>query len=96
MVEPVITVLNPVGEVEAQERAPASRPADLRGLRLALLDNSKHWADHFLDVAARKLEARFALRDVVVRRKVGPAVPVSLEAQRAFEGCGALLTAFGD
>lgn len=49
-------VYDPTGEVEAQARSTAPRPASLRDLRVAVLDNSKWNAGTLLGQAVTMLE----------------------------------------
>lgn len=96
MAERKIEVLNPIGGTEVKERKLAPRPRGLHGLRLGVLDNSKHNSDHFLMRAAQRLGENFGLKENIVRKKVGPSVPVPQEDLSALSGCDLLLTAFGD
>ncbi|MBI5967473.1 MAG: hypothetical protein HY882_06430 [Deltaproteobacteria bacterium] len=96
MAEKKIEVLNPVGEVEVKTRKLAPRPQSLQGLRLGLLDNSKHNADHFLIRAGQRLKEKFGLGEILVQKKPNASVPVPQDAQNALLSCNFLITAFGD
>src|SRR5207245_1419149 len=50
-----VTIVNPAAEDVTERLTPAPRIASLRGARVALIDNSKHNADRFLDTLAAGL-----------------------------------------
>ena len=53
----------------------AARPADLRGARLGLLDNSKANADVILWTIARVLDAEFEFANIFYARKHSSSLP---------------------
>ena len=50
-----VTIVNPAAEDVSERLTPAPGVASLRGARVALIDNSKHNADRFLDTLATLL-----------------------------------------
>ena len=79
------TILDPTvglpGEGGPRRTALAARPADLAGLRLGLLVNTKRNAAEFLEEVAALLESRYAVTPVLTRTKpsiVHPAPPEML------------------
>jgi len=59
--------------------ARASRPMDLGGMVVGLLDNSKEQADIILDVVAETLLERYGVSKVVMRRKQFYSKPAAAE-----------------
>jgi hypothetical protein len=74
-----VTVLNPVGELRAAGTAVPALPADLRGLTVGFLDNTKHNFDRLTDGIGRALIERFGVKRVVHRRKANAATPAAPE-----------------
>ena len=75
---------------------PAPRLTSLRGKRVGFLDNSKEKADIFLVMLAERLAERYALAEVVHRRKPSysrVAPPAIIEALR--QACDCVITAMG-
>ena len=64
-----LTVLDPTAEMDVERIPLAPRPADLAGLRVGFLDNSKERADEILGRLEERLKERFAVGPVVWRRK---------------------------
>ena len=90
-------VYDPRGRVDAEPRAPAARPRDLRGLRLAVLDNTKWNAGMLLGRIAEQLESELGLAGVRYFRKesFSKSADPSLLEEIAASGDLAL-TAIGD
>ncbi len=68
-----ITVLSPVGALRAATADVPALPADLRGLAVGFLDNTKHNFDHLIEGMGAILTERFGVRRVVRRRKANAA-----------------------
>jgi hypothetical protein len=90
-----IDILDPTIRV-AGVVMPAPRLTTFRGKRVGFLDNSKEKADLFLGELAKRLAERFALADVIQRRKptysrVAP--PAMIEELR--QTCDCVITAMG-
>lgn len=65
----VIEVLDPTCAPRPSEGLLATRPSQLRGLRVGLLDNTKGNADVLLETVADQLASRFGVTTFVRRRK---------------------------
>ena len=74
-----IRVLSPVGEVRAENITAPPLPADLTGLTVGFIDNTKHNFDLLADGIGALLRARYAVKAVVRRRKANASVPAPPE-----------------
>ena len=74
-----ITIVDPTAEDVAVQLALAPRAASLRGARVALIDNSKHNADRFLDTLATLLVRDHGVARIERYRKVSASVPTPPE-----------------
>jgi hypothetical protein len=91
------TVFDPRGAVEGEALALAPRPADLQGLRLGVLDNTKWNANRLLRKTARRLAERISFAAVNYYRKESfsrDAEPALIERIAADNDI--VLTAIGD
>jgi hypothetical protein len=90
-------VYDPRGVVETARVALAKRPADLAGLRLGVLDNTKWNGNRLLRKTAARLDAEFGFAAVNHYRKesFSKAADPALIAQIAAEN-DIVLTAIGD
>ncbi len=64
-----IRVLSPVGEVRREAFAAPPLPADLAGLTVGFIDNTKHNFDRLADEIGAILRDRHGVKEVVRRRK---------------------------
>jgi hypothetical protein len=97
MSERTVTIVNPAAEDVADRVKLAPRVATLRGARLALIDNSKHNADHFLDTLAAILVRDHGVAGVERYRKASPSVPTPPEVlRRLLEGSDAAVHGVAD
>lgn len=91
----MITVLDPTGEGKPSDWQRTKRPADLRGLRIALLDISKARGNIFLD----RIESRFEEMGITVERFRKPTfakpAPVDLRHEISTK-CDAVIEALAD
>jgi hypothetical protein len=95
-------ILDPTGR--ASDAAPSSwqglaeRPGALAGLRIGLLDNTKHNAMLFLEETARLLEEEYGAAGVgIVETKASFSVPVGEEiVERYAQACDVVITGVGD
>ena len=95
--EPDQIAFDPRGVVETEPLALSARPADLNGLRLGVLDNTKWNANRLLRKTAAKLQREFSFAAVNYYRKESfsrEADPRLIEAIAA--GNDIVLTAIGD
>ena len=74
-----VVIVNPVAEDATERFAPAPRVASLAGARVALIDNSKHNADRFLDTLATLLVRDHGVAKIKRYRKVSASVPTPPE-----------------
>ena len=79
MSQDTITIVNPAAEDVTERLTPAPRVASLRGARVALIDNSKHNADRFLDTLATLLVRDHGVATIARYRKVSASVPTPPE-----------------
>lgn len=94
------TILDPTGQAATAEALAgmAERPASLAGLRLGLLDNTKHNAMLFLRTLGELLIAEEGMAEVsIVETKHNFSVPVDEEIiGRYQQACDVVITAIGD
>ena len=65
----IITVLSPVGDRRAATLAVPPLPADLRGLTVGFVDNTKHNFDLLVETMGALLKDRFGVKAVIHRKK---------------------------
>ena len=75
----LITVLSPVGELRTASTAIPRMPADLRGLTVGFLDNTKHNFDRLVEGIGLLLKQRHGVERVVIRRKANAATGAAHE-----------------
>ena len=80
-----MTVLMPTGASQTDTVPTAPRPASLRGLRVALLDNGKEFSDIVLAGLAQALARDFGVSDIKFWRKGFPAKGAPFIAEMAAE-----------
>jgi hypothetical protein len=90
-----IILIDPGVEDSAPITSGAERLADLRGKRIALLDNIKHNAEYLLDEVADRLSGDFGCQVVRVKKKTYTKV-AEPHVLAQMEGCDAVVTAIGD
>ena len=76
---PLITVLSPVGEPRTATTAIPPLPADIRGLTVGFLDNTKHNFDRLVAGIGEALRARHGVARVVHLRKANAATGAAPE-----------------
>ncbi len=74
-----IRVLSPVGQVRRQALAAPPLPANLAGLTVGFIDNTKHNFDRLADEIGALLRERHGVKAVLRRRKGNAAVPAPPE-----------------
>ena len=74
-----ITVLTPVGERRQATLAVPPLPADLRGLTVGFVDNTKHNFDLLVQEMGALLKERFGVKAVVHRKKANASTAASDE-----------------
>ncbi|HKW94777.1 MAG TPA: hypothetical protein VJX92_23025 [Methylomirabilota bacterium] len=75
----LITVLSPVAELRTATTAIPPLPADLRGLTVGFLDNTKHNFDRLVTEIGEVLKERHGVERVIIRRKANAATGAAHE-----------------
>jgi hypothetical protein len=75
----LVTVLSPVGELRTATAAIPPLPADLRGLTVGFLDNTKHNFDRLVSGIGLLLKERYGVERVVHLRKANAATGAAPE-----------------
>ena len=92
-----IQIYDPTTEAKGRHIAYAPRPKSLTGLRVGLVDNSKHNSDQVLLRIAGLLESDYGAKAHVMRRKVSAGVPASPEIIKEFkDACDVVVAGVGD
>lgn len=92
-----IQIFDPTIEAKGRHIAYAPRPKSLAGLRIGLVDNSKHNSDQLLLRIAGLLERDYGAKAHVMRRKRSAGVPPSAEIIDEFKaGCDIVVAGVGD
>ena len=92
-----IQIFDPTIEAKGRHIAYAPRPKSLAGLRVGLVDNSKHNSDQLLMRIAGLLESDYGAKAHVMRRKVSAGVPASPEIIKEFkDACDVVVAGVGD
>lgn len=91
-----LRVVDPTTSSVAKSVDLAQRPDRLEGLRLALLDNGKPYAEHFLDSVWKQLTDLYGV-DKLYYQKSAPSVTFSQdEYGNIVDLCQVAITAIGD
>ncbi len=92
-----IQIYDPTTEAKGRHIAYAPRPKSISGLRVGLVDNSKHNSDQLLLRIAGLLESDYGAKAHVMRRKVSAGVPASPEIIKEFkDACDVVVAGVGD
>jgi len=92
-----IRVLSPVGEARREAFTVPRLPADLAGLTVGFVDNTKHNFDRLADEISVLLRERYAVKAVVRRRKANASVAASPETLAELaKQCDVVLAGSGD
>jgi len=92
-----IQIYDPTIEAKGRHIAYAPRPKSLAGLRVGLVDNSKHNSDQLLVRIAGLLERDYGAKAHVMRRKISAGVPASPEIIEEFKNaCDVVVAGVGD
>ena len=78
-----ITVLSPVGVRPEATLAVPPLPADLRGLTVGFVDNTKHNFDLLVREMGEILKERFGVKAIVHRKKANASTPPPTRSSRA-------------
>lgn len=92
-----VRIYDPTTEPKGRKIDFAPRPKSLAGLRVGLVDNSKHNSDQLLMRIAGLLEREHGVSAHVMRRKKSAGVPPSAEIVAEFKGnCDIVVAGVGD
>lgn len=92
-----ITVLSPEGERPQATMAVPPLPADLRGLTIGFLDNTKHNFDLLTREMGELLKERFGVKAVVYRRKANASTAAADEIVEGLaKDCDLVFAGSGD
>ena len=92
-----VRIFDPTIEVKGRKIAYAPRPKSLAGLRVGLVDNSKHNSDQLLMRIASLLEREHGVKTHIMRRKKSAGIPPSAEIVAEFKaGCDVVVAGVGD
>ena len=92
-----VRVYDPTVEAKGRKIDFAPRPKSLAGLRVGLVDNSKHNSDQLLARIAGLLEKEHGVKTHVMRRKKSAGIPPSPEIIAEFKAnCDIVVAGVGD
>lgn len=92
-----VRVYDPTVEAKGRKIDFAPRPKSLAGLRVGLVDNSKHNSDQLLARIAGLLEKEHGVKTHVMRRKKSAGIPPSAEIIAEFKAnCDIVVAGVGD
>ena len=92
-----VRIYDPTTEARGRRIEYAPRPKSLAGLRVGLVDNSKHNSDQLLKRIAGLLERDHGVKTHVMRRKKCAGIPPSQELVDEFKaGCDGVVAGVGD
>jgi len=92
-----IRIVDPAAEIEPEGYVLAPRLRSLDGMRIAIIDNTKHMANTFLDATRSLLEQRYRVGGFEYYRKSSASVPTPPEViERLAGSCNALIHGVAD
>ncbi|MDB5904984.1 MAG: hypothetical protein JWM26_3862 [Betaproteobacteria bacterium] len=92
-----IQIYDPTTEVSARRIAYAARPTSLAGLRIGLVDNTKHNSDQLLLRIAGILERDHGAKAHLIRRKKSAGAAPHAEIVEEYKaGCDVIIAGVGD
>ena len=94
-----IRIVDPAAEIDAGAKtlAMAARLESLKGARIALIDNTKHMANRFLEATQTLLKSRYEVAGFEYYRKFSASVPTPPEVLDRLAGsCDALIHGVAD
>jgi hypothetical protein len=93
----MLLLVDPVAETETASLALAPRLETLRGKRVALIDNTKHNANAFLEATRALLERKYGVSGFEYFRKFSASVPTPADVvERLTQSCDALVHGVAD
>lgn len=92
-----VQIYDPTIEAKGRKISYVPRPTSLAGLRVGLVDNSKHNSDQLLIRIAGVLEREHGVKAHVMRRKKSAGIPASPEIIAEFKTqCDVVVAGIGD
>ena len=92
-----VQIYDPTIEAKSRHIDFVTRPKSLAGLRVGLVDNSKHNSDQLLARIAGLLEKEHGVKTHVMRRKKSAGIPPSAEIIAEFKAnCDIVVAGVGD
>ena len=92
-----LQIYDPTTEVSARRIAYAPRPKSLKGLRIGLVDNTKHNSDELLLRIAGVLEREYGAKSHVIRRKKSAGSAPHAEILEEYKAsCDVIVAGVGD
>jgi hypothetical protein len=92
-----LRLVDPAAEIEARREALAPRLETLEGARIALIDNTKHNADRFLEATRALLQQKYGVAGFEYFRKFSASVPTPPDTvERLTKSCDALVHGVAD
>jgi len=90
-------IFDPTTEVAGRRMAFAPRPASLKGLRIGLVDNTKHNSDQLLLRIAKILESDHGAKAHIIRKKKSAGSAPHAEIIEEYKsGCDVIVAGVGD
>ena len=74
-----VAIVDPAADEAPHQLAGAQRLATLSGIRLGMIDNSKHMAAELMAEVEAQLHERYGVREFTRYRKANPSVPTPPE-----------------
>ncbi len=92
-----IQIFNPTTEAKSRHIAYVPRPKSLAGLRIGLVDNTKHNSDQLLTRIAARLERDHGAKAHIIRRKLSAgAAPHAEIIEELKAKCDVIVAGVGD
>ncbi|MDB5811493.1 MAG: hypothetical protein JWN94_3615 [Betaproteobacteria bacterium] len=92
-----VVIVDPAAELEIKTHPVAPRLNSLRGTRIAVIDNTKHMANRFLDATRVLLEERYHVGGFEYYRKTSASVPTPPDVlNRLTASCDAVIHGVAD
>jgi phosphoribosylpyrophosphate synthetase len=92
-----LVLVDPAAEIESKVEAIAPRLSSLQDKRIAIIDNTKHNADTFLEATRELLERKYQVAAVTTHRKFSASVPTPPEViERLAQSCDAVIHGVAD
>ena len=92
-----IQIFDPTTEVSGRRINYAARPKSLEGLRIGLIDNTKHNSDQLLLRIAKILERQHGAKAHVIRKKKSAGAAPHAEIVEEFKAsCDVIVAGVGD